>query len=219
MDETEEVTVEISESDVKAACSETGLQFFEYVKTEDVTSMANLCTTEVRDSFVNSTQTFLNDTAQSGWIGEFYDEYLSSVQFVESTFTYGESTSSTDYKVIVSDYDPNATGSLITYNVTLYFTYDADSETAYINNPTVALELYDDMADGYARYIVDSMFSYTEETSDVTEETEATTTTTEATTTTTTTTVETTTAETAAEEATPETTAPAEDDGNNVEEE
>lgn len=150
----------LEDENFKDLASEAGAAFFEAFRTRNVTNMATLSEESLRTSFVDKAEDYYNYVENSIWIEEFYNLYLYDIQVVESTFTredddYGQTT----YKIIIANYNSDQTGALVSYDVKLEFVADAKTESVYVINPELAIQLYEDMVDDYARYLLDMNYS------------------------------------------------------------
>lgn len=146
----------LTDSEFKELASASGSEFFEAFRARNITNMATLSEEELRSDYINQAEDYYEYVESSIWIEEFYNLYLYDIQVVESTFsrtdeTHGEIT----YKIIISNYNSDQGGALVSYDVALKFLANAKSETVYITNPELSIQLYEDMVDDYARFLLD----------------------------------------------------------------
>ena len=155
----------LTDSQFKELASKTGADFFEAFRVRNATNMATLSYEDLRTKFIDDIENYYEYVQNSVWIEEFYNMYLHDVQVVESTFnrvddTHGE----IDYKIIIANYNSEQNGALVSYNVTLQFVVNAKTETVYVTNPELSIQLYEDMVDDYARYLLDKNYASLTET-------------------------------------------------------
>ncbi len=155
----------LTDSQFKELASKTGADFFEAFRVRNATNMATLSYEELRNKFIDDIETYYEYVQNSIWIEEFYNMYLHDIQVVESTFnrideTHGE----INYKIIIANYNSDQNGALVSYDVTLQFIANGKTETVYVINPELGIQLYEDMVDDYARYLLDKNYSKLAET-------------------------------------------------------
>lgn len=155
----------LTDAEFKDLASTAGAEFFEAFRTRNTTNMATLSRDELRTEFIDNIENYYEYVQNSVWIEEFYNMYLLDIQVVESTFNriddeHGE----TSYKIIIANYNSDQTGALVSYDVKLTFIGDAKAEAVYITNPELAIQLYEDMVDDYARYLLDMNYEALAET-------------------------------------------------------
>ena len=150
----------LTDTQFKELASKTGADYFEAFRVRNATNMATLSYEELRTKFIDDIENYYEYVQNSIWIEEFYNIYLHDIQVVESTFnriddTHGE----IDYKIIIANYNSDQAGALVSYNVTLEFVANGKTETVYVMNPDLGIQLYEDMVDDYARYLLDKNYS------------------------------------------------------------
>ena len=155
----------LTDSQFKELASKTGADYFEAFRVRNATNMATLSYEELRTKFIDDIETYYEYVQNSIWIEEFYNMYLHDIQVVESTFnriddTHGE----INYKIIIANYNSDQNGALVSYDVTLQFIANGKTETVYVINPELGIQLYEDMVDDYARYLLDKNYSKLAET-------------------------------------------------------
>ena len=96
------------------------------------------------------------------WIEEYFQSYVKDTQVIESDYSRNGDKTTVSYKVIIANYDVKQVGSLISYDVKLNFTI-IDGASVYVLNPDISLELYDNMVDDYARYLVTANYNSKQE--------------------------------------------------------
>lgn len=155
----------LTDAQFKELASETGADYFEAFRVRNATNMATLSYEELRTKFIDDIENYYEYVQNSIWIEEFYNAYLYDIQVVESTFTrVDDETATIAYKIIIANYNSNQTGALVSYDVNLSFIGDAKNEAVYITNPELAIQLYEDMVDDYARYLLDMNYEALAET-------------------------------------------------------
>lgn len=143
----------------KSMCSPLGQEFFDAFKERSITEMAKTAQEDLRAGYIEEAERFYSETQNSIWIEAFYNAYLNQIQVVEGAFTrIDDSTGQIEYKLIIANYDSDQNGSIVSYNVSLQFVYVEDDDEVYISNPAVSLELYDNMVDEYAWYLLDLIY-------------------------------------------------------------
>lgn len=153
------------DSEFKELASEAGAEYFEAFRNRNITTMATLSEESSRSAFVESAEAYYDYVKSSIWIEEFYNAYLYDIQIVESNFTrVDDETATIAYKIIIANYNSNQTGALVSYDVKLSFVGDAKNESVYVTNPELAIQLYEDMVDDYARYLLDMNYAALAET-------------------------------------------------------
>lgn len=148
-----------TDAEFKTIASKTGADFFEAFRNRNTTNMATLSNEELRTVFIDDIEKYYDYVQNSAWIEEFYNMYLHDIQVVESTFnriddTHGEIA----YKIIIANYNSEQTGALVSYDVSLQFVAVAKNQAVYVINPELAIQLYEDMVDDYARFLLDKNY-------------------------------------------------------------
>lgn len=150
----------LTDVEFKTLASTSGANFFEAFRVRNTTNMATLSQEDLRSDFIDNIENYYNYVQNSDWIEVFYNSYLCDVQVVESTFTrvdneHGEIA----YKIIIANYNSAQTGALVSYDVVLKFVANAKTSSVYVINPDLAIQLYEDMVDDYARFLLDNNYS------------------------------------------------------------
>ena len=150
----------LTDAEFKDLASKAGAEYFEAFRVRNATNMATLSSEELRTEFIDNIENYYEYVQNSIWIEEFYNMYLHDIQVVESTFNrIDDAHGETDYKIIIANYNSDQTGALVSYNVKLQFVANAKTESVYVTNPDLGIQLYEDMVDDYARYLLDKNYS------------------------------------------------------------
>lgn len=146
----------MNKRDVKKACLKVGEEFFTAFTARDIEEMANASSVDLREDFIDNANEFLIAETSYSWVVDYYNDYLPGFQVVEGNFDYDEDENpyeaTINYQVLTATYD--GLNNLISYKVTLKFEIDHAEEEVFVKNPEVALGIYDDMVDDYARFVV-----------------------------------------------------------------
>lgn len=158
-----ETKAPLSDAEAKKITMSCGQSFFTAFIKRDTTEMAKLTQEEKRSSFIEAAEKYYKENQSTPWIEEYYQTYVKDIQVVESDYSRNGDNTTVTYKVIIANYDSKQVGSLISYDVKLNFIL-VDSTFVYVVNPDISLELYDNMVDDYARYLVTANYKPATET-------------------------------------------------------
>lgn len=153
-----ETKAPLTDAEAKKITTTCGQSFFTAFIKRDTTEMAKLTQEEKRSSFIEAAEAYYKENQRTPWIEEYYLTYVKDTRIVESDFTRNGDNTTISYKIIIANYDSKQVGSLISYDVKLNFIL-VDSTFVYVTNPEISLELYDNMVDDYARYLVTAKYA------------------------------------------------------------
>ena len=159
---TDETTAPLTDSDAKKITLSCGQAFFTAFIKRDTTEMAKLTIEDKRSSFIEASEKYYKENESMPWIEEYFQSYVKDTQVVESDYSRNGDKATVTYKVIIANYDSKQLGSLISYDVKLNFAF-IDNTSVYVLNPDITLELYDNMVDDYARYLVTANYKSKQE--------------------------------------------------------
>lgn len=153
-----ETKAPMTDAEAKKITMTCGQSFFAAFIKRDTTEMAKLTQEDKRSSFIEAAESYYKENQSTPWIEEYYQTYVKDTQVVESDYSRNGDNTTVTYKVIIANYDSKQVGSLISYDVKLNFIL-VDSTFVYVVNPDISLELYDNMVDDYARYLVTAKYA------------------------------------------------------------
>lgn len=160
--QTVETTAPLTDSEAKKITLSCGQSFFTAFIKRDTTAMAKLAVEEKRSSFIEAAENYYKENQSMPWIEEYFQSYVKDTQVIESDYSRNGDKTTVSYKVIIANYDVKQVGSLISYDVKLNFTI-IDGASVYVLNPDISLELYENMVDDYARYLVTANYKSKQE--------------------------------------------------------